>query len=106
MIDPKTGNLAFCTHNNPIHAYTDSLEKLQVKLDGVESDGNVKVRERRKANITTIEKELQRIEAWKNEQKERAKGHHNDESQQVQEQGQERDEVSSKLQAEKVEEVW
>lgn len=105
MIDPKTGNLAFCTHNNPIHAYTDSLEKLQVKLDGVESDGNAKIRERRKANITTIEKELQRIEAWKNQQKERAKAHHNDE-QQGQEQGRVNTESSLKPQAEKVEEVW
>lgn len=48
-----------------MHAYVDALEKLQVRLDGVDSGGFKEVRDRRKAVIVAIEKELQAVEQWK-----------------------------------------
>lgn len=50
-----------------MHAYVDALEKLQVRLDGVESEGHVEIRDRRKQIINTIERELQRVEQWKSD---------------------------------------
>lgn len=66
-MDPKTHKLAFCKENTAVHAYVDALEKLQVKLDGVDSSGYQEVRDCRKSAVVAIEKELQNVEQWKSE---------------------------------------
>ncbi|KAK7441841.1 hypothetical protein VKT23_016502 [Stygiomarasmius scandens] len=55
------------THNNaPLHAYTEALNRLLTSLDGVESFGEKKVREKRKAVVRNVEQEAGRIERlWK-----------------------------------------
>lgn len=61
----ENGKLAYNSVNAPLHAYVDSLEKLQVALDEVDSAGNKVIREQRREMVLAIEKELDRIEKWK-----------------------------------------
>ncbi|EDR09653.1 uncharacterized protein LACBIDRAFT_318938 [Laccaria bicolor S238N-H82] len=62
--------LAYTARNHALHAYTDSMDKLLMKLDGVESWGDANVRKRRRDIVKTIEKEASSVErkwmnAWK-----------------------------------------
>ena len=67
-IDPSTRipKLAFNSTNYGLLAYNDALDKLLVKLDGVESWGNPGVRRRRKNVVKQVEKEQGLVERfWK-----------------------------------------
>jgi len=67
-IDPSTRipRLAFNSTNYSLLAYNDALDKLLVKLDGVESWGNPGVRRRRKNVVKQVEKEQGLVERfWK-----------------------------------------
>jgi len=67
-IDPNTRipKLAFNSTNYGLLAYNDALDKLLIKLDGVESWGDPGVRKRRRDAVKQIEKEQGLIEKfWK-----------------------------------------
>ncbi|KAK0485940.1 hypothetical protein IW261DRAFT_762545 [Armillaria novae-zelandiae] len=58
--------LAYTNHNTPLHAYNESLNRLLVQLDAVESWGELGVRERRKHVISMVEAEAAKVErGWK-----------------------------------------
>ncbi|KAF7759721.1 hypothetical protein Agabi119p4_11416 [Agaricus bisporus var. burnettii] len=56
--------LAFNSTNYNLHAYNESLEKLLVKLDGVESWGDSDVRTKRRSVVKSIEKEQGRVDRF------------------------------------------
>jgi len=56
--------LAYTSTNTPIHAYTESLNRLLSTLDGIESGGDRVVREKRKQMVLAVEREAQRMERW------------------------------------------
>lgn len=58
--------LAFTHTNIPIRAYDEELNRILTKLDGVESWGIKKVREKRKAVVRAVEEAAGRLEvAWR-----------------------------------------
>ncbi|KAI4524564.1 hypothetical protein K525DRAFT_262482, partial [Schizophyllum commune Loenen D] len=58
--------LAYTPNNVPLHGYTESLNRLLVELDGVDSFGRREVRERRKEVVREVEKECAAVEnTWK-----------------------------------------
>ena len=64
---PCSGKLAYTSTNYGLHAYSESLLKLLMQLDGVESWGDANVRKRRRAVVKEIEGEVSRVDAyWKN----------------------------------------
>lgn len=64
--DSNIPKLAFNSTNYGLHAYMDSLDKLLVKLDGVESWGDRDIRARRRAVVKRIEQEQARLDRfWK-----------------------------------------
>jgi len=60
--DSDIPKLAYNSTNYSLHAYLESLDKLLVKLDGVESWGDSYVREKRRAVVKQIEGEQNRVE--------------------------------------------
>ncbi|KAK0212701.1 hypothetical protein DFS33DRAFT_57355 [Desarmillaria ectypa] len=54
--------LAYTNRNTPLHAYNESLSRLLVQLDAVESWGEQEVRERRKHVVSMVETEAARVE--------------------------------------------
>lgn len=59
--------LAYTARNHALHVYMDSMDKLLMKLDGVESWGNEDVRKRRRDVVKTIEEEASSVERqWMN----------------------------------------
>ncbi|KAL0574443.1 hypothetical protein V5O48_007507 [Marasmius crinis-equi] len=54
--------LAYTHANAPLHGYVESLNRLLTSLDGVESFGEKRVRERRKEVVRAVEAEAARIE--------------------------------------------
>ncbi|KAG5644273.1 hypothetical protein DXG03_008758 [Asterophora parasitica] len=66
---PNTTNipkLAYNATNYDIHAYVESLNRLLLKLDGVESWGDATVRKTRRRIVGRVEEEANRVEAyWK-----------------------------------------
>ncbi|KAF8154102.1 hypothetical protein B0H34DRAFT_720333 [Crassisporium funariophilum] len=64
--DAPEAKLAYTSVNFPLHAYTDGMDKLLMKLDGVDSGGKKSIRMRRRAIIKDIEKEGTKLERyWK-----------------------------------------
>ena len=61
-VKDNAARLAYTKQNYPIHVYMEKLNVLLVKLDGVESHGSKKVRDRRKQVARSIEMEAERIE--------------------------------------------
>jgi hypothetical protein len=61
---PFSGKLAYTSTNYSLHAYMESLLKLLMQLDGVESWGDANVRKRRRAVVKEIEGEVSRVDAW------------------------------------------
>lgn len=61
---PFSGKLAYTSTNYGLHAYMESLLKLLMQLDGVESWGDANVRKRRRAVVKEIEGEVSRVDAW------------------------------------------
>ncbi|KAG7449548.1 uncharacterized protein BT62DRAFT_1048578 [Guyanagaster necrorhizus] len=58
--------LAYTIRNTPLHAYNESLNRLLVQLDAVQSWGEQEVRERRKRVVSIVEAEAVRVERrWK-----------------------------------------
>ncbi|KAF9054237.1 hypothetical protein BJ165DRAFT_1337765 [Panaeolus papilionaceus] len=63
------GKLAYTSTNYNLHQYSDSIDKLLIKLDGVESWGCKGVRDRRRSIVKSIGREAARLdwywrEAW------------------------------------------
>ncbi|KIM41715.1 hypothetical protein M413DRAFT_444959 [Hebeloma cylindrosporum] len=56
------GKLDYTSTNYPLHAYSDALDKLLMKLDGVESRGEKSIREKRRGIVKEIEKEVSRLD--------------------------------------------
>lgn len=59
------GKLTYTSVNAPVHAYVDALEKLLIQLDGIQSEGCKRVKERRKEVVHLVESELEKVESWK-----------------------------------------
>ena len=60
------GKLDYTSTNYPLHAYSDGLDKLLMKLDEVESRGEKSIREKRRGIAKDIEKEIMRLDwYWK-----------------------------------------
>ncbi|PBK74400.1 hypothetical protein ARMSODRAFT_952035 [Armillaria solidipes] len=58
--------LAYTNRNTPLHTYNESLNRLLVQLDAVESWGEQDVRERRKHVVSMVEAEAAKVErGWK-----------------------------------------
>jgi hypothetical protein len=65
-VDGPEPKLAYTALNYTIHSYVDAMEKLLMKLDGVESWGDNGVRERRRSVVREIGKESAKLERyWK-----------------------------------------
>jgi len=60
--DSSVPKLAFNSTNYVLHSYLDSLDKLLVRLDGIESWGDQDVRARRRAVVKEIEEEQARLD--------------------------------------------
>ncbi|KZV72360.1 hypothetical protein PENSPDRAFT_718568, partial [Peniophora sp. CONT] len=56
--------LAFSVPDKPVHAYSESLVQMLGALDAVESGGNARVRDARKALAGDVEGEAGRVERW------------------------------------------
>ncbi|KAL0952503.1 hypothetical protein HGRIS_006766 [Hohenbuehelia grisea] len=56
--------LAYTHANVPLHAYTEALNRLLVRLDGVESFGDRRVRDARKEVVRIVEAEAADVEKW------------------------------------------
>lgn len=62
----EVGKLAFTSANYALHTYADAMEKLVIKLDGVNSLGDKRVREKRRSIVREISKESAKLEGyWK-----------------------------------------
>lgn len=60
------GKLDYTSTNYPLHAYSDALDRLLMKLDEVESRGEKSIREKRRGIAKDIEKEVSRLDwYWK-----------------------------------------
>ncbi|PPQ74321.1 hypothetical protein CVT26_004242 [Gymnopilus dilepis] len=65
-VDGPQGKLAYTSKNYPLHQYADSMDKLLMKLDGIESWGDKGLRLKRRQYVKEIEKEEQKLERyWK-----------------------------------------
>ncbi|TFK37699.1 hypothetical protein BDQ12DRAFT_685125 [Crucibulum laeve] len=66
-IDGRQGKLAYTSANYPLHQYVEALCRILMELDGVESWGKMKLRERRRSIVKRVEEEATRVEwYWKN----------------------------------------
>ncbi|KAG6899473.1 hypothetical protein C0993_009947 [Termitomyces sp. T159_Od127] len=64
--DIDTPKLAYDQKNYTLHSYTESLNRLLIRLDGVESWGSAIVRKSRRRIVGRVEQEANRVEAyWK-----------------------------------------
>ncbi|KAF8901037.1 hypothetical protein CPB84DRAFT_1778304 [Gymnopilus junonius] len=63
-VDGPQGKLAYTSKNYAIHQYFDALDKLLMKLDGVESWGYKGLRLKRRQFVKDIEKESSRLERY------------------------------------------
>jgi hypothetical protein len=60
------GKLDYTSTNYPLHAFSEALDKLLMKLDEVESRGEKSIREKRRGVVKDIEKEASRLDRyWK-----------------------------------------
>ncbi|KAK7055406.1 hypothetical protein R3P38DRAFT_2846911 [Favolaschia claudopus] len=63
-VEAGDAKLAFTPKNIPLHTYNELLSRLLVSLDAVESRGDRRVREQRRAIVREVEAEAARFEAW------------------------------------------
>jgi len=63
-VDGQEPKLAYTATNYPIHNYTDALDKLLMKLDGVESWGKKEIRDKRRGIVHEISKESSRLDRY------------------------------------------
>ena len=63
-VDGEDRELAYTPVNYPIHTYADAMEKLVMKLDGVDSVGDKGVREKRRSIVREISKESTNLEGY------------------------------------------
>ena len=63
-VDGQEPKLAYTATNYPIHNYTDALDKLLMKLDGVESWGKKEIRDKRRAIVHEISRESSRLDRY------------------------------------------
>jgi len=65
-VDGPQGKLAYTSKNYALHQYVDAMDKLLMKLDGVESWGDKGLRLKRRRFVKDIEKEASKLERyWK-----------------------------------------
>ncbi|SGY45034.1 BQ5605_C001g00237 [Microbotryum silenes-dioicae] len=66
---PSTSNadpiLPFVPQNASYHSYIEDLTRLLLKLDGIDSNGDQGVRQRRRGLVAAIERQLESVEAIK-----------------------------------------
>ncbi|RPD63404.1 hypothetical protein L227DRAFT_651052 [Lentinus tigrinus ALCF2SS1-6] len=67
----EPGQLAYTSNNTPVHAYENALNALLIRLDAVESNGDLEVRGRRKEIVKEVERALEHIERRIEESRER-----------------------------------
>ncbi|OSC96405.1 hypothetical protein PYCCODRAFT_1481950 [Trametes coccinea BRFM310] len=67
----EPGPLAYTPNNTPVHAYEHALNQLLIKLDGIESNGDLQVRGRRKEVVREVERALEAMERRVEESRER-----------------------------------
>ncbi|KAI9058722.1 hypothetical protein FKP32DRAFT_1614556 [Trametes sanguinea] len=67
----EPGPLAYTPNNTPVHAYEHALNQLLMKLDGIESNGDLQVRGRRKEVVREVERALEAVERRVEESRER-----------------------------------
>jgi hypothetical protein len=58
------GKLAYNSTNYALHFYSDQLDKLLIKLDGIESYGEKDLREQRRAAVKAIEREASKLDRY------------------------------------------
>ncbi|KAF5314256.1 hypothetical protein D9619_011804 [Psilocybe cf. subviscida] len=58
------GKLAYTSTNFALNLYSDQLDKLLMKLDGIESYGEKGIREQRRAAVKAIEKEASKLDRY------------------------------------------
>lgn len=63
-LPPTLPKLAYTSTNVPLHGYVESLNRLLVALDAVESHGAREVRDVRKQVVRMVEQEASAIEQW------------------------------------------
>lgn len=63
-LPPTSPKLAYTSTNVPLHGYVESLNRLLVALDAVESHGAREVRDVRKQVVRMVEQEASAIEKW------------------------------------------
>jgi hypothetical protein len=65
-VEECEGKLDYTSTNYALNAYSDALDKLLMKLDGVDSWGEEGIRRKRRGIVKDIEKEGERVEwYWK-----------------------------------------
>ncbi|PPQ90288.1 hypothetical protein CVT25_013114 [Psilocybe cyanescens] len=65
-VDGSEGKLDYTSTNYALNSYMDSLDKLLMKLDGVESWGQKEIRLKRRSVVKSIEKEASKVDRyWK-----------------------------------------
>jgi hypothetical protein len=66
VVDEQQPKLAYTSVNHRLHSYVDAMEKLLMRLDGVESWGDKGVRDNRRSVVKEIGKESEKLERyWK-----------------------------------------
>ena len=63
-VDRTDGKLAFTSTNFALNSYVDALDKILMKLDGVESWGNKVIRTRRRGIVKAVEREASKLERY------------------------------------------
>jgi len=64
QVDGPEGKLDYTSTNYPLHAYSEGLNKLLIKLDGVESWGKKAIRDKRRTIVKSIEKEASKLDRY------------------------------------------
>ncbi|KAF9553867.1 hypothetical protein CPC08DRAFT_697307 [Agrocybe pediades] len=64
QVNGPEGKLDYTSTNYPLHAYMEALNKLLLKLDGVESWGKKAIRDKRRTIVKSIEKEASKLDRY------------------------------------------
>jgi hypothetical protein len=65
----EAGRIVYCAESKRFLEYEDGLIKLMIRADGIESAGDLTIRECRKALVTKIQKLLDELDQLKHEQR-------------------------------------
>jgi hypothetical protein len=63
-VDSAEGRLAYTSTNFGLNTYSDALDKILIKLDGVESWGHKSVRMRRRSVVKAVEREASKLDRY------------------------------------------